>query len=97
MNNNDWIKDKKSWMIVTTASGNGTFEPRDPICGRWTLAELERVFGTEHLTVLPLEGKWTGEVLIYQRPSQTPTIMDSLSASFVNPPGGESISTATYS
>ena len=65
MENNDWIKEKKSWMIVTTASGNGTFEPRDPICGRWTLAELERVFGTEHLTVLPLEGKWTGEVLIY--------------------------------
>ena len=62
---NEWIKEKKSWKVYTTPSGNGGFDPCDPICGRWTSAELERVFGTTQLTVLPLEGKWKGEVLIY--------------------------------
>ena len=64
-NDNDWIKEKKSWKVYTTPSGNGGFDPCDPICGRWTTAELERVFGTAKLTVLPLQGKWKGEVLIY--------------------------------
>ncbi|MGB0639036.1 MAG: hypothetical protein ACPGTU_06885 [Myxococcota bacterium] len=63
--NNEWIKEKKSWKVYTTPSGNGGFDPCDPICGRWTAAELERVFGTTKLTVLPLKGKWAGEVLIY--------------------------------
>ena len=63
--NNEWIKEKKSWKVYTTPSGNGGFDPCDPICGRWTAAELERVFGTAKLTVLPLKGKWTGEVLIF--------------------------------
>ena len=64
--NNEWIKEKKSWMIHTTPSGNGNFAPRDPICGRWTAGELLRVFGTTDLTILRLKGKWEGEVVIYK-------------------------------
>ena len=65
MNDNAWIKEKKSWKVFTTKSGNGGFDPCDPICGRWTSQELERVFGPGPLTVLPLKGKWKGEVLIF--------------------------------
>ena len=64
-NGNEWIKEKKSWKVYTTPSGNGGFEPCDPICGRWTTPELERVFGTATLSILPLQGKWSGEVLIF--------------------------------
>ena len=64
-NDNEWIKEKKSWKVYTTPSGNGGFDPCDPICGRWTTDELKRVFGTARLTILPLQGKWAGEVLIY--------------------------------
>jgi len=65
MNDNAWIKEKKSWTVFTTPSGNGGFDPCDPICGRWTAKELERVFGTASLTVVELQGKWSGEVIIF--------------------------------
>jgi len=78
---NEWIKEKKSWKVYTTPSGNGGFDPCDPICGRWTAAELERVFGTAKLTVLPLKGKWAGEVLIYNHAlSKTGAFENRLSA-----------------
>ena len=82
--NNDWIKEKKSWKVYTTPSGNGGFDPCDPICGRWTAAELERVFGTTKLTVLPLKGKWAGEVLIYNPAlSETDAFENRLSAHLI--------------
>ena len=60
-----WIKEKKSWIITTNSNERGTFEPRDPPTGRWTERDLAQVLGTRELTLLPLEGKWTGEVLVY--------------------------------
>jgi hypothetical protein len=68
---NAWIKEKKSWMITTSESHKGNFEPLDPPTGRWTPEALADVFGPGELTMLPLEGKWTGEVLVYGTHAQS--------------------------
>ena len=62
---NSWIKEKKSWIITTNSNERGTFEPMDPPKGSWRLADMEKVLGTPDLVVLNLEGKWTGEVLVF--------------------------------
>jgi len=61
---NDWIREKKSWLITTNSKSRGNFEPIDPATGSWTLAELHRHLGAGELAVLPLLGKWAGEVLV---------------------------------
>lgn len=60
-----WIKEKKSWILTTSESHNGTFEPLDPPTGKWTAEALAKALGTSELTLLSLEGKWAGEVLVY--------------------------------
>jgi hypothetical protein len=60
-----WIKEKKSWILTTSENHTGNFEPLDPPTGRWTPEALAKVFGPGDLTLLPLEGKWMSEVLVY--------------------------------
>ena len=60
-----WIKEKKSWILTTSESHKGTFEPLDPPTGRWTDEALAKALGTSEFTLLRLEGKWAGEVLVY--------------------------------
>ena len=60
-----WIKEKKSWILTTSASHKGTFEPLDPPTGKWTDEALSEALGTSEFTLLRLEGKWAGEVLVY--------------------------------
>ena len=66
---NDWIKKKESWVIETNAEENGWFDPVDPPKGVWSAKDLTNLLGMD-LKVIPLEGKWEGEVFIYQ-PSNT--------------------------
>ena len=60
-----WIKEKKSWIITTNSNERGSFEPLDPPKGSWGLKDMEEVLGTPDLVLLNLEGKWTGEVLVF--------------------------------
>ncbi len=90
-NEHQWIKEKKSWMIHTTPSGNGHFAPIDPSCGRWTSAELERVFGTKALTTLHLQGKWTGEILIYSHEAGKEQFENGLAARLIRESTGQNI------
>jgi hypothetical protein len=59
-----WITEKKSWLITVNAESMSTFEPMDPPTGIWTRSDLTRHLGPDDLTVLPLPGRWHGEVLI---------------------------------
>ena len=59
-----WIAEKKSWLITTNSKSMGSFEPVDPPAGTWTREELARHLGPGEVTVLPLVGRWAGEVLV---------------------------------
>ena len=59
-----WIAEKKSWLITTNSKSMGSFEPVDPAAGIWTREELVRHLGPGEVTVLPLVGRWAGEVLV---------------------------------
>jgi hypothetical protein len=69
MKDSKWVRDKDSWVIHTTKEENGWFDPLDPPRGVWSIKDLTALLGLD-LKVVPLKGKWEGEVLVHQPSNQ---------------------------
>ena len=58
-----WIKRKDSWLITVNEESRSSLDPIDTATGVWTRRDLEETVGST-FEVVPLKGKWAGEVLI---------------------------------
>jgi hypothetical protein len=58
-----WVREKESWLITTNERNRSSLDPIDTATGMWTKEDLEKTMGSQ-FEIIPLKGKWAGEVLV---------------------------------